>query len=345
MDRFESQAKNNTPRILRSVFNSFFDEKQEHCPTILLMGASSPGLATDIATLAEPRGAVIHLIEHDPKLSMTVLDQLKSINLCLEQACSTPYDLRIDSAYADGQLRQRGCRDLNDWKAIKEAISEQASISPVFEDESVDIVVIDMLLNRLSAREANQTIAEAFRVLKNNGLLLMTAILADEPVATLNPKEMNGWTAINFPVEMDAMTTLQQTGYYGVQILNTRLSVAATLAHAELGEYIFEARKGKQGVCLDQGHAVIFRGPWLEAYDDDGHKYVRGERTAVCIKTFELLMRPPYSDFFIGLPCRSATSVVDAPLFDCATPKIRSPQVTKGSVGLDSGVCTSSSCC
>jgi hypothetical protein len=144
-------------------------------------------------------------------------------------------------------------------------------------------------------------------------------------------------------MEQEIMAKLEQAGYYGMSYVNTEMS--ATIAHgrAELGVFVIEAFKGKQGVCLEQGHAVIFRGPWREAFDDDGHRYGRGERTAVCAKTYALLMQPPYRDFFIGLTSRAAPPLESAPLFDCATPKIRHPSVTKGLVNVGNKLATSDS--
>jgi len=54
------------------------------------------------------------------------------------------------------------------------------------------------------------------------------------------------------------------------------------------------AYKGKDGPCFDHKQAVIYRGPFREVVDDDGHVLRRGARTAVCEKTFGLLSREPY---------------------------------------------------
>ena len=48
------------------------------------------------------------------------------------------------------------------------------------------------------------------------------------------------------------------------------------------------AYKGKEGPCIERNQAVIYRGPWKQVVDDDGHTLERGARMAVCDKTFKL---------------------------------------------------------
>jgi SAM-dependent methyltransferase len=52
------------------------------------------------------------------------------------------------------------------------------------------------------------------------------------------------------------------------------------------------------GAFRERNQAVIYRGPFKQIEDDDGHVYRRGERMAVCDKTFQLLGRPPYTGLF-----------------------------------------------
>ena len=45
----------------------------------------------------------------------------------------------------------------------------------------------------------------------------------------------------------------------------------------------------------DHAEAVIYKGPWKEVVDDDGHTLRRGERMAVCRKTLEIYTSEPYA--------------------------------------------------
>jgi len=56
-----------------------------------------------------------------------------------------------------------------------------------------------------------------------------------------------------------------------------------------------EAFKGKHGPCFERKQAIIYKGPFEEVLDDDGHRLRRGERTAVCDKTFQIYRKEPYA--------------------------------------------------
>ena len=61
------------------------------------------------------------------------------------------------------------------------------------------------------------------------------------------------------------------------------------------------AVKGDGAPCLDYGHAVIYRGPYTEVRDDEGHIFPRGERLAVCERSFRFLTEGPHKNDFIGI--------------------------------------------
>jgi len=87
------------------------------------------------------------------------------------------------------------------------------------------------------------------------------------------------------------------------------------------------ATKPKDESCLDVGHAVIYRGPYSEVYDDEGHVYPRGQRIATCARSFELLTQGVYGDDFIGI----RPETLKEPVSWCApTGTIRLASETKG---------------
>jgi hypothetical protein len=109
------------------------------------------------------------------------------------------------------------------------------------------------------------------------------------------------------------------------------------------------AFKGKEGPCFDHNEAIIYRGPFKEVFDDDGHVFHRGQRTAVCRKLFTIMSRPPYNNHFIPVEPREEIAAENAPEFDCRGGKIRAPRVTKGSsyklTVLGEVCCDSGDCC
>jgi hypothetical protein len=74
----------------------------------------------------------------------------------------------------------------------------------------------------------------------------------------------------------------------------------------------------------------MYRGPWSEVRDDDGHVLRRGERVAVCAKTFEIYTKEPYANDLIPLPPQKQIPEAERALFDCARSTPRHPRETKG---------------
>jgi arsenite methyltransferase len=90
------------------------------------------------------------------------------------------------------------------------------------------------------------------------------------------------------------------------------------------------AHKGKQGPCLERNQAVVYRGPFSKIEDDDGHVYYRGQRMAVCDKTFRLLAREPYVGMFDAIEPREEIPLESAATFDCRRTAQRDSRETKG---------------
>ena len=90
------------------------------------------------------------------------------------------------------------------------------------------------------------------------------------------------------------------------------------------------AYKGKEGPCIERNQAVIYRGPWKQVVDDDGHTLERGARMAVCDKTFKLYSQAPYAGQFILVPPREEVALDNAGVFDCSRDHKRHPRETKG---------------
>jgi len=90
------------------------------------------------------------------------------------------------------------------------------------------------------------------------------------------------------------------------------------------------AKKGKQGACRERNQAVIYKGPWKEVKDDDGHTLRRGERMAVCDKTYHILTAAPYAEETIGVPPLKEIALRRAKPFACGQSSLRAAAETKG---------------
>ena len=75
---------------------------------------------------------------------------------------------------------------------------------------------------------------------------------------------------------------------------------------------------------------MIYRGPWSEVKDDDGHTLIRGMPMAVCEKTFRLYTREPYGRDIIPVQPLTPIALEEAKPFDCSRDAVRNPRETKG---------------
>jgi arsenite methyltransferase len=95
---------------------------------------------------------------------------------------------------------------------------------------------------------------------------------------------------------------------------------------------------------------VIYKGPFREVLDDDGHWLVRGQRAAVCDKTYQIYKRDPYADYFEFVDPLVPIALEDAGELDCLRAIPRHPKETKGleydvTTEVVGAACGPSGCC
>lgn len=243
-------------------------------------------------------------------------------------------DLRADHAGLEAMLSVAMVRDVDGYLALQERLMHQRDSAPAVATGSFDAVVADFVLNRVDAAEVASALAEAQRVLRSSGRMLAVMLVSDESLAAnCIVKSAPAGPALRIPTETDAVRAFQEAGFHGITLHWPGSDNPAALdrvGDVDVRMCLIEAHLGKQGPCIELGQAVIYRGPWSEIRDDDGHVYARGVRTAVCGKTYDLLMRPPYAGAFIGLRSVNEPLAQHAAPYDCDTPMLRDPRVTKG---------------
>ena len=133
-------------------------------------------------------------------------------------------------------------------------------------------------------------------------------------------------------------------GLYGVEIASYQEQPWAIVEGIEFRSVTVVARKGKEGECWEHNEAVIYNGPWKEVVDDDGHVYQRGQRTAVCRKTFQILRQEPYGSAITPVQPLVEIPADDAALFDCTRNERRDPMETKSGI-VRADVAPNDDCC
>jgi len=220
---------------------------------------------------------------------------------------------------------------------------------PLIADNSVDLIVSNCVLNLVRTDEKQQLFREMHRVLRLGGRVVISDIVCDEdPTAEMlnDPHLWSGCLSGAFR-EDRFLEMFEEAGFYGIELLKRQDEPWQTIDGIEFRSVTVRAYKGKEGPCLDRNQAVVYTGPWKQVRDDDGHVLYRGQRMAVCEKTYRLMTDPngPYAGQVKGIEPREAVPAEDAPTFNCAHAAIRSPKQTKGVDYQATELADGSACC
>lgn len=139
----------------------------------------------------------------------------------------------------------------------------------------------------------------------------------------------------------------EEAGFYGIEVLVRQDAPWQVIEGIEFRSVTVHAFKGKEGPCLERNQAMIYKGPWRCVCDDDGHTLYRGQRAAVCDKTFQIMTSPagPYAGQVVPLPPREEIRLDEATAFDCRRSATRHPRETKGFEYRPTATPEEDSCC
>ncbi|MFQ5641259.1 MAG: methyltransferase domain-containing protein [bacterium] len=211
-------------------------------------------------------------------------------------------------------------------------MEEQKRNHPLIPDESVDLVVSNCVLNLVKDEDKKQLFSEIYRVLKVSGRVAISDIVSDEDVPEHlknDPELWSGCISGAFKEE-EFLQAFADAGFYGIEIVKRDEDAWQTVEGIEFRAMTLIAYKGKEGPCLERNQAVIYRGPWKAVVDDDGHTLYRGERMAVCDKTYRIYSKEPYAQDIIPLLPYENISLEGAEKFACQKNARRHPRETKG---------------
>ena len=260
-------------------------------------------------------------------------------------------DLALDLERLDQELQARPITDAASFLRADELAQELRVKHPLVATDSVDVVVSNCVLNLVEAKSKRQLFEEIFRVLKIGGRAVISDIVSDEEVPAHLQDDPELWSGCisGALTEEGFLKAFSDAGFYGIQILKRDREPWQTVEGFEFRSVTVEAFKGKQGPCVERNQAVIYRGPFKEVLDDDGHRMERGGRYAVCDKTYNLYRKAPYQDFFELIDPLTEIPLAAAKPFDCSRTSIRHPKETKGqdyNVTTEaSNCCDGGSCC
>jgi ubiquinone/menaquinone biosynthesis C-methylase UbiE len=251
-------------------------------------------------------------------------------------------DLALDIDIMEAWLKENPVATADDLSNLESWKLQQTEKSPLIASNSVDLVISNCVLNLVSDTEKQQLVNEIFRVVRPGGRIAISDIISDEFIPEHLKADKHLWSGCISGAfqEQEMLQMFHDAGFIAVSYDKWADAPWQVVEGIEFRSVTLTAIKREQTDCIDKGHAVIYRGPFSFVIDDEGHEYPRGERMAVCERTFNVLSNEPYKDGFIGI----IPAVEKEARAWCAPTGTKRPaKETKG--GMHSISAENSSCC
>jgi SAM-dependent methyltransferase len=324
--------------------------------TVLDLGSGGGKICFIASQIVGPKGRVIGIdmnaamLELAKRAAPVVAENVGFANV--EFRRGRIQDLQLDLDALDRWLRTHPVRSTADVADLEAATAKLRREAPLVPDASVDIAISNCVLNLVHPEEKGRLIREIYRVLAVGGRIAIADIVSDEEVPEAlraDPELWSGCVSGAFG-ERELLRELEAAGFYGIAIDQWSRTPFQVVNGIELRSATITAWKGLEGPCREANQALIYRGPWKQVEDDDGHVLRRGERSAVCAKTFEILTSEPYADHVVPIPPHTAIPVDERAPFDCSRTAPRHPRESKGAeyrvtTEAEETCCEPGSCC
>jgi SAM-dependent methyltransferase len=316
--------------------------------TVLDLGSGGGKVCYLAAQLAGPSGLVIGVDMNDDMLRLArkyqpeMARKLGSDRVRFLKGYIQ--DLTLDVEAMERYLADQPASSAADLARLQAWQARQRCETPLIADASVDLVISNCVLNLVPAPDKSQLVHEIRRVLKPGGRIAISDIVSDEPVPEGIKRDPELWSGCIAGVyqEEEFLRTFADAGFLAVRYDKWDEAPWRVIDAIEFRSVTLTAVKLAGDPCLDYGHAVIYRGPYREVSDDEGHVYPRGARMAVCERTFRLLTEGPYASDFIGI----APATPGEPRRFCLPAGARrSPTETKCGTHSRNACCGTGGCC
>ena len=260
-------------------------------------------------------------------------------------------DLALNLNLLEQEIAAKPVNDANSWMELDVITKELREKKPLVESDSIDVVVSNCVLNLVEEDLKAQMFEELFRVLKKGGRAVISDIVSDEEIPQHLADDPYLWSGCisGAYTEEGFVKAFEDAGFYGIEILKRDAEPWQTVEGIEFRSVTIRAWKGKEGPCLERNQAVMYKGPFSQVSDDDGHTMKRGQSYAVCDKTFNLYQQAPYKDHFEFIAPRTEVPLAEAAEFDCSRDTTRHARETKGleynATTVASDCCGTDGCC
>ena len=275
--------------------------------TVLDLGSGSGKICYMAAQLVGDAGQVIGFDMNDDMLALArsyqqeMADKLGSDRVRFVKGHIQ--DLALDVEAMEQWLQQHPVKDASTLQELEQWKRQQRKNSPVIQDNSVDLVISNCVLNLVGDDQKRQMIEEIYRVVKPGGRIAISDIISDELIPQHLKDDKTLWSGCISGAfqEQEILQIFEAIGFQAICLDKWSEDPWQVVDGIEFRSATITAVKPEGTECMDKGHAVIYRGPFSYVKDDDGHEFPRGERMAVCERTYRMLMEGPYRDVFIGI--------------------------------------------
>jgi arsenite methyltransferase len=305
--------------------------------TVLDLGSGGGKICFIAAQIVGEKGRIIG-VDANPDMLSLARESKKEVETKmgyqnLEFHYGFIQDLALSLDWVDDYLGKNPINSSKDLEKLEEEKSRLRREEPMIEDNSVDVVISNCVLNLVSDELKMQLFEEIYRVVKVGGRIAISDIVSDEISPDHLKEDGHLWSGCISGAlqEKEFLEMLEDVGFHGIEIDKYEQKPWQTVEGIEYRSVTITAHKGKVGPCLEKNQAVIYKGPWKSVQDDDGHIYERGERMAVCEKTFNLMKREPYEAMMLEV--EPHTEVGEDIEFDCNRKHKRLPIETKKGMG------------
>ena len=313
---------------------------------VLDLGSGSGKICYMAAQLVGEQGKVIGVDMNDDMLNLARKYQAEMAHKIgsdrVEFVKGQIQDLAFDLKALDAHLAENPIHNSQDVISLRSWQERQREENPLIEDNSVDLVVSNCVLNLVHDSDKEQLINEIFRVTKPGGRVAISDIVSDEFVPGHLKKDQHLWSGCISGAlqEHEFLEAFVNAGFVAVTYDKWESEPWQVVEGIEFRSVTITAMKPEQDIAQDKGHAVIYRGPYAEVYDDEGYAYFKGMRMAVSDKMYELLTSEAYTDDFIGI---APGEDIEPSEWSFEPGSLRSAKQTKGSAHKDNS--SDGSCC
>jgi SAM-dependent methyltransferase len=178
-------------------------------------------------------------------------------------------------------------------------------------DSSVDVVAQNCLFNIFEPKDLSRALAEAFRVLRPGGKLLMSdpIALAPIPEKLRNDSRLRALCLSGALIFEEYVDSLVQAGFGQIEVRSRRPYRALSRTQYELDDVVrldsidtvsIKNPVPDDGPCIYTGRFATYVGPEPRFRDDAGHLFEVGLPLGVCDKTAAKLSR--FEDIIVSEP-------------------------------------------